>query len=296
MYIRTREMLGLADVPSAKPTPKPCRPPFGTGGEYIREDDAAKLLAVLAGPSCYRKYIQPVLESKAASVLPKSFLRIVSSLSEVPEHLRGRFVKVGDKIVGGTIDRRTGTIYMLPAPGRRIDTRLEFGLHEAVHLFAHPFLALVDEKTFRRNYGVDRFPFVDVGTFQRKYGVGFGEGATQVIVEQIMEAQGIGKYYHERPYDEFTPPVFELMRIFSLDTFARAYFWGQLNEFTEAMEFRWGKDAWVKVAYLTDTKKTKEALAEINRLENAFKKRFEDILRSSPKGDFPTPSRFRSYV
>jgi hypothetical protein len=293
MYIRTPEMWGLGEPPSACPTGR--SPHFSTGGEYIREDDAAKLLALLSGPSCYQKYIQPVLESKAASILPRSFLRIVSSLSEVPEHLRGRFAKGGDKIVGGTIDRRTGTIYMIPAPGRQIDTRLEFALHEAVHVFAHPFLALVDKNTFQRHYGIARFPLEDVGTFQRKYGVGFGEGATQVIAEQIMEAQGITKY-RENPYVEYTPVVRKLISVFTLDNFARAYFWGQVNEFTQAMEFHWGKDAWVKVAYLTDTKNTKEALAEINRLENAFKKRFEDILRSSPKGDFPTPSAFRSYV
>jgi hypothetical protein len=293
MYIRTASAWGLGEPPSVCPTGKNAH--FSTGGEYIRENDAAKLLALLSGPSCYQKYIQPVLESKAASVLPRSFLRIVSSLSEVPEHLRGRFVKVGDKIVGGTIDRRTGTIYMIPAPGRRIDTRLEFALHEAVHVFAHPFLALVDKNTFQRHYGIARFPLEDVGTFQRKYGAGFGEGATQVIAEQIMEAQGITKY-RENPYAEYTPVVRKLISVFTLDKFARAYFWGQVNEFTEAMDFHWGKDAWVKVAYLTDTKKTTEALAEINRLENAFKKRFEDILRSSPKGDFPTPSPFRSYV
>src|SRR5262249_39087679 len=137
MYIRTASAWGLGEPPSACPTGK--SPHFSTGGQYILEDDAAKLLSVLTGPSCYQKYIQPLLKSQAAAVLPRRFLRIVSSPSEVPEHLRARFVKVGDKIVGGTIDRRTGAIYMLPAPGRRIETRLEFALHEAVHLFAHPF-------------------------------------------------------------------------------------------------------------------------------------------------------------
>ena len=292
MYIRTASACGLGEPPSGCPTGKNAH--FSTGGEYIRENDAAKLLAFLSGPSCYQKYIQPVLESKAASILPRSFLRIVS-LSEVPEHLRGRSVKVGDKIVGGTVDRRTGTIYMIPAPGRQIDTRLEFALHEAVHVFAHPFLGLVDKNTFQRHYGFARYSLEDVGTFERKYGFGFGEGATQVIAEQIMEAQGITKY-RENLYAEYTPVIRKLISVFTLDKFARAYFWGRVNEFTEAMDFHWGKDAWVKVAYLTDTKKTTEALAEINRLENAFKKRFEDILRSSPKGDFFTPSAFRSYV
>src|SRR5206468_4109593 len=115
MYIRTASALGLGEPPSACPTGKNAH--FSTGGEYIRDDDAAKVLALLSGPSCYQKYIQPVLKSQAASMLPRNFLRIVSSPGEVPKHLRGRFVKDGDKIVGGTIDRRTGPIYMIPAPG-----------------------------------------------------------------------------------------------------------------------------------------------------------------------------------
>jgi hypothetical protein len=287
MYLRTASAWGLGEPPSACPTGRSRH--FSTGGEYIREDDAAKLLAVLSGPSCYQKYIQPLLKSQAASALPARFLRIVSSPKEVPEYLRGRFVKVGDKIVGGTIDRRTGTIYMIPAPGRQIDNRLEFALHEAVHLFAHPFLALVDEKTFQKNYGRSCTPEPSVGTFQRKYCFGLGEGATQAITEQIMEAQGISKYYHDRPYDDFTPPVFELIRIFSLDKFARAYFWGAINEFTQAMEFRWGT-SWRNVANFTAAGKTKLALDEINKLEIAY------IKRRGPKGDFPSPSSYRSYA
>jgi hypothetical protein len=153
MYIREPAAWGLGDLPSARPTAKPYRPPFTSGGEFIRGGDADKLLTILSGPSPYQNYIQPLVASKAASALPKNFLRIVSSPKEVPEYLRGRFAADEDKIVGGTIDRRTGTIYMVPAPGRRTDTRLEFALHEAVHLFAHPFLDLVDEKTFQSNYG-----------------------------------------------------------------------------------------------------------------------------------------------
>ena len=294
MYIRTASAWGLGQPPATCPRGK--NADFSSGGEYIRENAAAKLLALLSGPSCYQKYIQPVLKSQAASTLPRDFLRIVSSPSEVPKHLRGRFTKDGDKIVGGTIDRRTGTIYMIPAPGRRIDNRLEFALHEAVHLFAHPFLAIVDRPTFQKNYGTALFNIEDVGTFQRKYGFGLGEGATQVIAEQILEAQGITTY-QENPYAEYTPVVRKLISVFSLDRIARAYFWGQINELTQAMDLHWGQNTWAtKVAYLTNLKKPRETVAEIDSLEKAYKKRFEDMIRSGPKGDFPTPSAFRSYV
>src|SRR5438094_46647 len=119
MYIRTLAASSLDDLPLCKPTAKAYRAPFTTGGQYVRDEDAGKLLTILSGPSPYEDYIRQVMGSTAASTLPKNFLRIVSSSKEVPEHLRGRFVKVNNKIVGGTIDRRTGTIYMIPAPGRR---------------------------------------------------------------------------------------------------------------------------------------------------------------------------------
>ena len=288
MYMRTPEAWGLADPPSLKPGDKPYRPPFTKGGEYIRENDAPKLLTILAGPSPYQSYIQPVMASKAAAALPKNFLRIVSSPKEVPEHLRGRFVASNNTIVGGTIDRGTGTIYMVPAPGRQIDTRLGFALHETVHLFAHPFTNLVDEKTFQNNYGRSCHSEIDVGTFQRKYCFGLGEGATQVITEQIMEAQGISKL-GERPYAEFTAPVLALIRIFSLDRFARAYFWGAIKEFTAAMEFRWG-NAWHNIANYTSTRNPQLALKEINKLEIAY------LRRRGPQGDFPIPSPLRRFA
>jgi hypothetical protein len=289
MYVRIADTLGLGDVPSAKPPSTSYRPPITKGGQYIREEDAGKLLTILSGPSPYQKYIWRAMTSKAASALPKRFLRIVSSPKEVPdERLRKRFVTVDNKIVGGTIDRRTGTIFMIPAPGRRSDTRLEFALHEAVHLFAHPFMALVDDKTFHRSYGNSCTTEADVGTFQRKYCFGFGEGATQVITEQIMQAQGISKS-NEKPYEQFTPPVLELIKIFSLDRFAHAYFWGAVDEFTQAMEFRWGNE-WRNVANFTSAGKTKLALEWINKLELAY------IKRRGPKGDFPTPSAYARYA
>jgi hypothetical protein len=289
MYIRIPETRGLADLPSCNPTGRPYRPPFTKGGQYIREEDAGKLLTILAGPSHYQEYIQRVMNSKAFSAFPKKFLRIVSSPKEVPdERLRKRFVTVDNKIVGGTIDRRTGTIYMIPAPGRRNETRLEFALHEAVHLFAHPFMALVDDKTFQSSYGRGCTAESDVGSFQRKYCFGFGEGATQVITEQIMGCQGISKS-DEKPYEKFTPPVSELIKIFTLDRFARAYFWGAINEFTQAMEFRWGNE-WRNVANFTLAGKTKLALEWINKLELAY------IKRRGPKGDFPSPSPFARYA
>ncbi|HEX6729511.1 MAG TPA: hypothetical protein VF074_05850, partial [Pyrinomonadaceae bacterium] len=193
------------------------------------------------------------------------------------------------KMVGGTIDRRRGIIYLLEIQGVRGYTRFEYALHEAIHLFAHPIMTIVDDRTFETNYGR---PFrrgeTDVGTFQRKYGRGFGEGATQLITEQIMTKQVISKL-KEMPYKEFTPPVLQLCKIFSLDRFARAYFWGAVKEFTEAMEYRWG-DGWKKVVSSSAAGLTKMALDQIAGLE------LEYIKRRGPKGDFPTPSTIRRYA
>jgi hypothetical protein len=209
VYLRTSAGLGQATSKR-----KSYKPPFTKGGEAISEADGDKLLVILSGPSPYQDYILPVIAVQG-SALPRKFLRIVTSLRQVPARLRRRFVRTGSTIVGGTIDRWTGTIYMIEAPGLRFRTRLEFALHEAVHLIGHPVIGRVN-----------------AGTFQTHYGTGLGEGATQVITEAIMDAQGITRYYRERPYEAFAPPVRELIRIFSLDAVARAYFWGDTGQFT----------------------------------------------------------------
>ena len=282
MYIRTPMNSWLGESPSCPPVAG-YHAPFSTGGQYVGEKDSAKLLTILSGPSPYQKYIQQVMNSKAASALPKNFIRIVSSPKEVPDRrVRERFVTKDNKIVGGTIDRLTGTIYLLEVPRIRGYTRLEFALHEVVHLFAHPFMTPIDDPAYQQRYGRGCTTVTDIGSFQKKYCFGIGEGATQAITEQIMECQGISKFYAERPYDDFTPPVFEVIRIFSLDKFARAYFWGEIKEFTSAMEFRWG-NAWRNVANYTSTQHKDLALNEIKKLELAFRQRI---------GDFPTPSPY----
>src|SRR5262245_3524326 len=110
MYIRTHETERLAEPQSTAQY----KSPFSSGGEYIGEGDTQKLLKVLSGPSLFQSYIQKCLASKEAQALPKNFLRIVASPQEVPdEHLRSRFTKQDGKLVGGTIDRRRGIIYLL---------------------------------------------------------------------------------------------------------------------------------------------------------------------------------------
>ena len=284
MYLRVPETNQLADPPATKQY----KPPIGDGGKFIREDDAGKILAILDGPSRYQDYLKPIL-TEAKSKLPRKFFRIVTSEQEVPAHLRGRFVKVGDKVVGGTIDRSNGVIYMLPPPGRTSDTRLEFALHEVIHLIAHPGLNLVDEQTFQSKYGVSCIHLNDVGSFQRKYCFGFGEGATQAITQHIMTDQGISWTQDQRPYKEFTPVVLKLISIFSPQRFARAYFWGEIKEFTDGMEFRWGPN-WLSAARFAVTGDTKRTLRYIDQLE------LEWIKRRSPKGDYSARPSTRAYA
>src|SRR5215470_12197627 len=100
MYIRTPMSSWLGQLPSCQPVAG-YKAPFSTGGEYVGENDSAKLLTILSGPSPYQKYIQQVMNSKAASALPKNFIRIVSSPNEVPDRrVRERFVTHDNKIVG----------------------------------------------------------------------------------------------------------------------------------------------------------------------------------------------------
>jgi hypothetical protein len=184
MYIRTHVGIGREEPLLGQSGVKQYRPPFTKGGEAISEKDGQKLLTILAGPSPYQDYILPVMATQG-SALPKNFFRIVTNVrTQVPAPLQGLFTASANKFVAGTIDRWTHTIYMIPAPGLRGETRLEFALHEAVHLFAHPVIPHAGS-----------CPRICVGTFQRTYGPGFGEGATQVITEDIMAAQRISRYY-----------------------------------------------------------------------------------------------------
>ena len=257
------------------------KPPFGTGGQPIGEDDARQLLTILAGPSPYQPYLARAMARHATTVPPR-FLRIVTNVaSQVPKPLQRLFVSGGGRLVGGTIDRWTRTIYVVRAPGLRTETRLEYALHECVHLFAHP-----------HEPAAGQCPRVCVGTFQRECGTGFGEGLTQVITEAIMDAQGITRYYRDRPYDDFTPVMRAIIAVLGLDIVARAYFFGTVPALITLMNARWGA-AWRTVAAETTAGDKNKALAHIRQLEAAYSQRLQQLIRQAPKGDFPTPVRYR---
>ena len=82
-------------------------------------------------------YLAKAMANRATTV-PKKFLKIVTSVSQIPKHLQRLFTSAGGRMTGGTIDRWTRTIYMVEPPGLSFHTRLEYALHECVHLFAHP--------------------------------------------------------------------------------------------------------------------------------------------------------------
>lgn len=274
---------GLLGAPPAR---------FKLGGLPVGEGDAHHLLTILEGPSSYQSYFKRAMANRATTV-PKRFLRIVTSVrSQVPKHLQHLFVRSGGRMVGGTIDRWTRTIYALAAPGLRFETRLEYALHECVHLFANPHAP-----------NSQQCPAPCIGTFQHEFGTGFGEGLTQVITEDIMDKQSISLNPHDRPYEDFAAVMRAVIPVFGLDAMARAYFFGEVQSLRTSMEARWGTN-WRAVAGHTTTGNKKRALAQIRQLEAAYKvrmeaeeavkKRMEDLIRKSPKGDFPTPTKARS--
>jgi outer membrane protein OmpA-like peptidoglycan-associated protein len=267
------------------------QPPINKGGQPISESDGPHLLTILAGPSRWQAHLAKAMSNRSTTV-PRKFFRIVTSVSnQVPKHLQHLFApRSGGTMVAGTIDRWTRTIYMVEAPGLRQETRLEYALHEAVHLFAAPHAP--DAATC---------PAPCIGAFERRYGEGFGEGLTQVITEDIMAKQGISRYYRDRPYDVFTAPVREVVRIFGVDLVGNAYFFGAVAPLTAAMEARWGR-GWQQVAGRTTMKDPKAALAEIKRLEDAYaerlrlQERLRQMIQQGPRGDFPTPSRTHMFA
>jgi outer membrane protein OmpA-like peptidoglycan-associated protein len=270
---------GGADARLGAP-PARYKPPFTKGGQAIGEGDARHLLTILAGPSSYQPYLTKAMARRATTV-PSRFLRIVTSVkSQVPRALHHVFA--GGGTVGGTIDRWTRMIYMVPAPGLRNETRLEYALHECVHLFADPHVPTTGQ-----------CGPVCVGTFQRTFGTGFGEGLTQVITEDILDTQGISRYYRDRPYDGFTEVMRDVVKCFGLPAMARAYFFGQVDALRIAMEVRWGM-GWHAVAGATSSGDTATARARIRRLEADYAQRLQDMIRQAPKGDFPTPTKYRN--
>ena len=163
-----------------------------------------------------------------ATTVPKKFLKIVTSVSQVPKHLQ-RLFPHGGRMTGGTIDRWTRTIYMIEPPGLRFHTRLEYTLHECVHLFAHPHAPTPQE-----------CPRPCIGAFQAEFGTGFGEGLTQVITEDIMDQQSISLNPHDRPYEDFAAVMRAVVPVFGIDAMARAYFFGDVASLRASMEARWG--------------------------------------------------------
>ena len=276
MYVHTPIESDSEHFRLGQPSAKKYKAPYDKGGTPIGESDGQNLLTILQGPSPYRSYILQNMATKGAAP-PKDFLHVVTNVrSQVPQPLQHLFKSSDKSLVAGTIDRWTRSIYMIQAPGVRNATRLEYALHEGVHLVADPVVP-----------AAGACPRVCVGTFQRRYGTGFGEGATQAITEAIMDAQNITPYYRDRPYEVFTRPMRKILQIFSLELFARAYFLGVTPDFTAAMVARWGQD-WMSVAGLTTTRDAKKAVAEIDRLEAAH---FNRLQRRGPKGDFPTLTR-----
>jgi hypothetical protein len=274
---------------------------FKIGGLPVGEGDAEHLLTILGGPSPFRSFLARAM---AQTTLTKPFFRVVTSVGQVPKHLRRLFTDSEGRMVGGTIDRWTRTVYVMQAPGLREATRLEYAIHEFVHLFAHP-----------QTTTEQQCPPPCVGTFQRTFGFGFGEGLTQVITEDLMEAQGISRY-RDRPYEDFVTVVREVIKVFGRDALARAYFFGEVQSLRASMEARWGMN-WRAIAIYTTKGDKKRALTQIQQLEEAHRqkeeaarkkaeaarkkeeadrKRMEDLLRNSPRGGFPTPSRERPFA
>ena len=138
MYVPTSTWYDPIRPRLGQPSGKPYKRPYDSGGIPIEENDGPKLLTILAGPSPYQAYILRAMAVQGATP-PRNFFRIVTDVrSQVPAPLQHLFKASGGKMVAGTIDRWTRMIYMIEAPGLRNRTRLEYALHEGVHLFADP--------------------------------------------------------------------------------------------------------------------------------------------------------------
>ena len=205
---------------------------FKKGGLPVGEDDAKHLLTILAGKSSYQPYLARAMADRATTV-PKRFFRDRDERSsQVPKHLRHLFTRGGGRMTGGTIDRWTRTVYVCRPPGLRVTRR------DSSTRFTNACTCL--RIRMRRHSSSARTPCI--GTFQHEFGTGFGEGLTQVITEDIMDAQGISRYHRDRPYEDFVAVMREVVKVFGLDAMARAYFFGDVKSLRTSMEARWGTE------------------------------------------------------
>ena len=118
-----------------------------------------------------------------------------------------------------------------------------------------------------------------------------------------MDQQNISLNPHDRPYENFAAVMRAIVPVLGLDAMARAYFFGEVASLRASMAARWGANNVRALTLHTSAGDKKRALAQIPILEAAYKKRMEaeeahrkrleDLIRTSPRGDFPTPTRAR---
>ena len=237
-----------------QPASKPYKPPYDKGGIPIGEGDAQ------AADHPGRTFSVSGLHLQAMAIQgatpPRNFFRIVTNVrSQVPAPLQHLFKASGGKMVAGTIDRWTRMIYMIEAPGLRNRTRLEYALHEGVHLFADPVVP------------AGSCPRVCVGTFQRTYGTASAKAARRRSPKRSWASKESRRYYRDRPYEEFTKPVRKLIEKFSVDS--------SLAPISRSDPGVHGGDGIAlgarvdAVAGYTTRGSHKKALAEIEKLETA---------------------------
>ena len=70
------------------------------------------------------------------------------------------------------------------------------------------------------------------------------------------------------------------------------YFFGEVQALNTSMDVRWGT-GWHAVAGAISAGDKTTAHARIRRLEDEYEERLKKIIRKGPRGDFPTPTKYR---
>lgn len=105
-------------------------------------------------------------------------------------------------------------------------------------------------------------------------------------------------------YEAFAAVMRAVVTVFGIDAMARAYFFGDVASLRASMEARWGANNLRALILHTDAGSQKRVLNWIPVLEATYQRRMEaeeaqrkrlkELIQTSPRGDFPTPSRERS--
>jgi len=217
---------------------------FSSASERISqiEDDFTGVCKVLAGRSRWQEFIAPNI-GPALKKYPGRTFNIVSAQTfgqrgGLDAETQGLTDKVKPEIVFVEIFEHGGQTLMV------------YALHEMVHWVSHPP---------EQGHGLTTWPVLEGGLI---------EGLTQVVTEDIFEAQSISQYW-KAIYSERVAIVRKLIERFGIQPFGEALFRGQYQSLKPLLDV-YGGQGMQQIKTLAKANNSRKAIECIDNLNRAF--------------------------